>query len=247
MILFIINIVMAAILYGIGLLLNERNASSYLSSYNTMSPKEKEDFNIKGYLRFFRHFHFFLGGSLAVFSVLLFIISNEDALGYLLVFYPLIAYIYFIYETKKYYPDKERKGLNIALWVLIIAIIFSATLLYYGNKSNEFIIHEHQIEITGIYGEEIDFKEIKQLSLCDNFPKLSMKTNGFAMNNTKKGYFKTKDGEKVKLILNSLELPCLFIELNSGEKIYYSETTEINQKLFEEYSIKTSHQSSNNN
>jgi hypothetical protein len=112
-------------------------------------------------------------------------------------------------------------------------------LLYYGNKTSEFIIHRQDIEITGVYGETIRFNDIKQLSLCYDFPDIRLKTNGFAMSNVKKGYFKTVDDEKIKLILNSKELPCLLIELNSGKKVYYSKTADINKRLFEEYTVKT--------
>lgn len=229
---------MAALLFGVGWLINEQNAAAYLSSYNTMSPAEKADFNLKGYLRFFKLFHIILGSSLAVFSIILYLVSTQDALGYLLVFYPILAYIYFIYQTKNLFSKKERKGLNIAMSILILTAICIGALLFYGNKTNEFIIHNHSLEITGIYGETIKFNDIKQLSLCDNYPKISIKTNGFAMENTKKGYFKTVDGEKIKLILNNKDLPCILIELNSGKKIYYSESTLINKQLYKAYNEK---------
>lgn len=226
---------MAALLFGIGWLITTKNASSYLSTYNTMSPHEKADFDLKGYLKFFKHFHILLGSSLAFFSIVLYLVSTEDALVYLLVFYPILAYIYFIYQTKILFSKKEKKWLNLALAILILTAISIGALLFYGNKTNEFIIHHHDIEITGIYGETIEFSKIKQLNLCDNYPEINLKTNGYALENIKKGYFKTKDGEKVKLILNSLEMPCLLIELHSGQKIYYSENTEANTKLYQDY------------
>ncbi len=39
-----------------------------------------------------------------------------------------------------------------------------------------------------------------------NFLKISYKMNGFALENVKKGYFKTKSGEQVKFYINYLRI-----------------------------------------
>ncbi len=41
---------------GVAYMVNENNADMLLAGYNTMSKKEKESFDLKGYLIFLRNF-----------------------------------------------------------------------------------------------------------------------------------------------------------------------------------------------
>jgi preprotein translocase subunit SecG len=234
MFLFITNLFVGVVLFSLGFLLTEKNAPFALSGYNQMSKDEQKLFNLPVFIQFFRKFHFYLGASFIILSLLFYLLLNEDALGYLLAFYPIIAYIFFIYKTKSFYPIKEKKILKIVTWILIISAIFIIVLLSFGNSSSEIIIKEKQIEISGMYGQEIAFTEISSITLVNHLPKITLKTNGFALSTVKKGYFKTSNGEKVKLILNTLESPYIFIELQNGKKIYYSKSSENNKQLYEE-------------
>ena len=234
MFLLIINIIVGVVLFSLGFLLTEKNAPFTLSGYNQMSKKEQKLFNLPTFIQFFRKFHFYLGASFIILSLLFYLLLDEDALGYLLAFYPIIAYIFFIYKTKTFYPIKEKKILKVATWILVITAIFIVVLLSFGNSSSEIIIKEKQIEISGMYGQEIAFTEISSISLVGQLPNITLKTNGFALSSVKKGYFKTADGEKVKLILNTLETPYIIIVLKNGQKIFYSKSSDENKQLYEE-------------
>ena len=50
-------------------MINEKNADMLLAGYNTMSKKEKESFDLKNYLIFFRKFFF----NLTIYSSLIFL------------------------------------------------------------------------------------------------------------------------------------------------------------------------------
>ena len=60
---------------------NENNAKTWLSGYNTMSKADQEKFDLKGYLRFFKSFLYNLGvyGTL-IYFVLLFMIDEQYAI-----------------------------------------------------------------------------------------------------------------------------------------------------------------------
>lgn len=47
-----------------------------------------------------------------------------------------------------------------------------------------------------------------------------------------KGDFLTKDGENVKLIINSDKKPIILITANNNNKIYYSSKNQSNQQIF---------------
>lgn len=52
--------------------------------------------------------------------------------------------------------------------------------------------------------------------------KITLKTNGFALGSVRKGYFKTENGEIVKLILNAENKPYILLKKLDGKKIYFS-------------------------
>ena len=68
---------------------------------------------------------------------------------------------------------------------------------------NDLIIEKDGIKINGSYGETLKSSEIKKIELVNQISLISYKTKGFALSSIKKGYFKTKKGENIKLFVNS--------------------------------------------
>ncbi len=115
---------------GLGFLMTTKNASTLLAGYNTMSTAEREQVDIEGYIPFFRKFHWFLGGSTILLSLLAYLSMGETALGYVIGLYPILAYVYFIPAGRKYYHNKSQTWLsNVAMGVLIASAIGVALLL----------------------------------------------------------------------------------------------------------------------
>ena len=63
-------IIISSLFTGIAFIVTESNAKYLLSGYNTMSEKERENFDIKSFVPYFRKFHLVLGSLLFVFSLL---------------------------------------------------------------------------------------------------------------------------------------------------------------------------------
>ena len=193
-----------------------------------MPEEEREQFDIEAYIPYFRKFHIFLGISFLVFDVMLNYLVSENAGGIFLAIYPILAYIYFIRKNNKFYKEQYLKTNNTGFSVLagtlllIGPLIFIIVILGIGFKENKLAVHPDRIKIEGSYGEVLPLKNIKSISLTDELPKMTMKVNGFALGDIKKGYFKTSDGEIIKLILDQDSKPYILITKNSGRKIYYS-------------------------
>lgn len=66
----------------------------------------------------------------------------------------------------------------------------------------------------------------------NHLPKTILKTNGFALGSSRKGYFKTEEGEIIKLILNSNTKPYLLLTKKNGEKIYFSDKASSNEEIY---------------
>jgi hypothetical protein len=221
---------MSLLFAAIGFIVTESNAKYLLSGYNTMSEEERKKVDIKAYIPYFRKFHIFLGVSFFVFGTLLTYFVNENVAGIFIGVYPILGYIYFIATTAKYFNTKKNK---IGVYLLMVILVFIIIFLGRDLKENKLILNPNSIEFEGSYGETVPKSEIKSIELVNDKPKITIRTNGFALGTVKKGYFKTDRGEIVKLILNGDNKPYILLTKADGKKIYYSTKEESNEKLFD--------------
>lgn len=226
---------------GVGLLfitmaflVTENNSKYLLSGYNSMSEAERTKVDIKSYLPYFKKFHLFLGISFIVIGLLLHYAVGESASGIFIGVYPILAYIYFMRESNKYWKGTSNKWNKIGLYVLVGTLILVIGLLAMGFKENPVIISANNIQFKGSYGETLSASDIESVTLVDHLPKIISKTNGFALGSIRKGYFKTKEGENVKLILNSECKAYLLFTKTSGDKIYFSPKEKPTVEIYKE-------------
>ncbi|HLF51034.1 DUF3784 domain-containing protein [Flavobacterium sp.] len=230
-------LILSAIFFAIAFIVNENNAKYLLSGYNTMSEVERQNFDIKSYIPFFRNFHFFLGFSLLIISILLLYFVNSDWSGIFLGTYPILAYVYFIWKSNQFAKNKSKKQ-NITTYIAMSVMFLLFVVIIYefksGLKDNEIIVDNKKIEITGEYGTEINISDLKSIELLDKLPEISSKTNGFALETIKKGFFRTVNDEKVKLLINSKKTPIILLITNDNQKIYYSSKDKSNEEIYNE-------------
>lgn len=225
------------IFIGLAFLVNEKNAKYLLAGYNTMSQEERQKFDIKSYIPFFRKFHIFLGISLFIICLAIHKLVNPDWSFIVMVTYPLLAYVFFIWKGNQFSKSSDRKQKrknNIALWIVIVTFLAISAMLHHSMQDNTLEIHPNTIEIKGEYGTKLQKNEIKSVELVDKLPKITAKINGVALESIKKGYFKTENGEKVRLLLYTQNPPFIYLTTNEGQKIYYSSKNKSNQLLFDE-------------
>src|SRR5690606_13530263 len=226
---------LSLVFIGIAFLVNENNAKYLLSGYNTMSEVEREKFDIKNYIPYFRKFHIFLGVSLFIIGIILYFFVSQDWSGIFMGTYPILAYVYFIWKGNKFYKETSKKhNLKTIISMIIIFIVFFGIsgMFYYSLQDNFLEVNENSIKIEGDYGIEILKNDIKSIELVNELPEISIKTNGFALEKVKKGHFKTKNGEKVRLLINTINPPFIYITSSNNEKIYYSSKEISNQTIY---------------
>jgi len=232
---------MLYIIIGTGLLfitmaflVTENNSKYLLSGYNTMSEAERTNLDIKSYIPYFKKFHLFLGSSFIVIGLILHYAIGESASGIFIGVYPILAYIYFMKESNKYWKGPSNKWNKIGLYVLVATLILVVGLLAMGFKENHIIIAPESVQFQGSYGETLSASDIESVTLVDHLPNITSKTNGFALGSIRKGYFKTKEGKTVKLILNSESKKYLLLTKTNGEKIYFSAKENTSIELYNE-------------
>lgn len=235
---------MGLLFLGIGRLLTVGNAGQLLAGYNTMSEEERRGFDLEGYIPFFRRFHWFLGLSFLAGGFGLYYLVDVDVAGIFLGVYPILAYIYFLWASRRFYRTAGEAGSAgssgaikssiVGIWVLVGSLVFVLGIMALGYQEDRLTvqtlsgnptsseIQEFSIRIGGMYGETIPLSDIQSIALLDTLPKITFRENGFALGRISKGYFRTADKERVKLILNARKPPYILITKTNGRKIYYS-------------------------
>lgn len=213
---------MSLLYVAIGFVITEKNAKYLLSGYNTMRDEDRKKVDIKAYIPYFRNFHIFLGVSLLVSGIALTCFISKNAGIIFIAVYPVIAYIYFVVSSSKKSNGLSSKWNKAAVLFLSGTLLFVIGLIGYAFRENKLVINSSRIELRGSYGEIINPSEILNVELVNHLPEIIFKTNGFDLGTIKKGYFTKKNGEIVKLILNSDNKPIILFTKTNGKEIYYS-------------------------
>lgn len=206
-----------------------------------MSEEKQKQVDLKSYIPYFRNFHVFLGLSFTLIALILYFFVNEMILGIFITTYPILAYMYFIWNTRNFSVGANKNAHKIGVYILGATLVFVLFMEYLGAKNDKIHIEKDYLKIEGSYGEIIHYSEIKEIKLKQSLPKITTKIHGFAMGNIHKGKFKTSSGEKIKLVLNSDLKPCIFILTYDGNKVYFStRKDESNEEIFQKIKIKIS-------
>jgi len=116
-------LVLSVILATVAFLVTEENADSSLSGYNTLSSTEKQQFDIKAFVPYFRKFHLSLAVSYLLISLfLLFVISSYWAKIFSIA-YPLLAYIFFIWKANSFFIKRNKKQYILSITVICFLFI----------------------------------------------------------------------------------------------------------------------------
>ena len=193
--------------------------------------KKEKRLILKSIFLFLKNSTFF-SVSLLHFGYLINTIVGEDAAGIFLGIYPILAYTVFIWESRNYTLTQSTKGNKLSSLLLLVILVGIISIFYFGFKENEIVFDNNQIEINGMYGKKIQADELEIIQLLEKTPKIKYRSNGFALGTIRKGYFKTIDGEKVLLVLNSSQKPLIFIKTKSESKIYFSAKEHSNTEIF---------------
>lgn len=186
----------------IAYLINEDNAKLYLSNYRSLSPEERQSFDLKGFLSVFRSFHLFLGLTIAVSSLIINRFGNDEMMVLVVGMYPLLAYAFLMYKTRAYNSEKERKRTPLYVSLMLAISIMVGCLSWYSSLGNDLVLEDNKLVITGMHGCEIPLSEIISFDLVDSIPSIKMRVNGSAIGSKKVGYFKTSTGDEVQLFID---------------------------------------------
>ena len=99
----LVFIIICVLFIALAFILTENNAKYLLAGYNTMSPEERKKVDIKGLIAYFKRFFIFLGVSLMIVGLTAGYYLSEKNTALIFSFYIIIACIYLVISSQKFY------------------------------------------------------------------------------------------------------------------------------------------------
>ena len=147
------------------------------------------------------------------------IISGLQIIYYLFLVLPISFAALLAYSRRKLIVKKKGSKLAMVITMLLVIGITCLPILYSSQNDLKVILLDDRMEISGLYGLDIPLCKISEAKLCQSLPKISIKTNGFALGETCLGHFRTTDGKDVILFTHSDNF---FIQLTQSDgNTYY--------------------------
>lgn len=96
-------------------------------------------------------------------------------------------------------------GRKAIYWGIIVSIVLLLVMpaVYFYNQDLKVVFASDYLEIKGLYGQTIRYDDILRIEECSALPEISYRANGLSLDATNLGYFKTRNGETVKLFTHS--------------------------------------------
>lgn len=218
---------------ALGFLLNQHNAPYLLSGYRSMSSEEQAAYPLAESVRFFRRFHWLMGGGSLLIALLFVAIGKPKFATEAVVVLPLVAYAFFVYRMLHFGPVSQRPLAWVAISLLFLTATAIMLLFWRGEKPNLLQLHPDAIEISGMYGLRIEKSDIDSIGLANQLPLIRIKVNGYAANGLKKGDFRTKDSQTIRLFIHDKSAPSVYLRLKSGRQIFYQSEQDSLLLLYE--------------
>lgn len=236
-----ISIAIPSIIFIIlGICIKYFKAYWLISGYNTMSVEKKKNVDIKGLGNIMGNFCFFLAGIIFVYTLSLIFELMLLSITVGIIF--VVSIIYIIIKSQRFDGNvmnhdgtiKNSEKIKIGAVITFLLLVFLAVgiILYQSNKLTTYTITEQKIEIRGLYGETIYFKDITDVSISDEIPKITLRTNGSAVGSSLKGHFKLEHIGKAKLLVNTKNPPFIFIKTDNKIIIFNSKDKVKTQEIF---------------
>lgn len=132
--------------------------------------------------------------------------------------------------------SKTPKAVIIAITSISVIILIAVVMLFfYGEKDPDVSILDDRIQIKAMYGLNIDFSEIAEISLIEKSVRefdIGKRTNGYdGIGGALKGNFKSDTLGETLLFVQSKSSPTIKIELNDKKDVYISFNNSDSTKL----------------
>ncbi|MBT2693840.1 DUF3784 domain-containing protein [Bacillus sp. ISL-55] len=161
--------------------------------------------------------------------------SIEVQFGFIMVF--LLGGL--IYLSKYEIKEKRKRSYIFSSLLAIGTIGFIVGLSFVGYKDFELMENEDSFEITGMYGGEWEYADIRHIELLEEMPEVTWKENGFGLATLAKGHFKVTDYGSSLLFIHKGSPPYLFIETENDKIFINSKNRDETEEWYDILSERT--------
>lgn len=209
-----------------------------ISNFNGKSKDEQEQLIKNGYPQ--RVGKLMLATATGMFILLplsftSFLYTIEVQFGFMMVF--LLGGL--IYLSKYEIKEKRKRSYIFSSLLAIGTIGFIVGLTFMGYKDFDLKSYKDSFEITGMYGGEWDYAEIRHVELLEEMPEVTWKQNGFGLATMAKGQFKVQNYGSSLLFIHKDARPYLFIETDNDKIFINSKSPDETEKWYDILSEKT--------
>lgn len=213
-----------------------------IAGYNTMSPKERAQVDIKGLSSLMRNAFIIMGLSILLGTYLFEWLGMSvvaHAILPITIFGGAIITVLLAQRFNHNHSTAKPTGIRIARWVVSgIMAAAIAVIIVLGVLPHKASINSHYMEIKGMYGVTLYYQEMQAVELADDLPTITKRTNGFSVGGINKGHFKLQDIGECRLYLRSLNPPFIQITDQKNRKVFINfknsgETTRVYNQLTE--------------
>lgn len=238
--------ILTALFIFLGFAVHKLKWHFLISGYNTMTKEQKKNVDVKNLSRLVGYYSYFL----AFLFLVLGILSWQDQTEYFtpIIILLILSSVYIVIKSQKYNGNlvdehgKLRKGagkqLKIPLIISAVAFVGAGIMIYFSMQPTKVEVKEDALEISGMYGDTYVWEEIEQLSLMEELPKISIRTNGSAIGSHLKGHFKFKNGEKAKLFIDKSSPPFISFVSNGQHVIFNLKTAYKTVEMYEQMEVR---------
>ncbi|WP_294188427.1 DUF3784 domain-containing protein [uncultured Clostridium sp.] len=200
----------------IGLAIKKYKCYWLISGYNTLSKDKKRNVDIEEVGKHIARMCYLI----ALIIILGAIITKYFEISFFIFAFLIVVVIFgYLFYIQKF--DHNKKSIAENIFIVVIAFITFAIMLITfssGKEPNEIRVTDTSIIIEGNFGTSIKKKDIKELVLVDTLPEIALRVNGYSDGSLiRKGDFKLKNGDRVKLYIESKGGPYIKISTISTE------------------------------
>ncbi len=118
-----------------------------------------------------------------------------------------------------YYDKGGGGGLILILSLVAATLILPALLIILGSRDTEISFSDSAMKLSGMYGLDVDYKDIRSVDTLVMLPEIKSRTNGYASGKLLKGHFRLYDQSKVLLFIKKGVPP--YIRLKASKTTLY--------------------------
>ncbi|MFE7061585.1 DUF3784 domain-containing protein [Sutcliffiella sp. NPDC057660] len=231
--LFFIQFTVAIIFLGLGWLILFKKAYGLISNFHSRPEAEKKLLIQNGYPQNAGKMLMVTGLGMLILLPLLFT-DFAYALEVQIVFMLLMLLGGFIYLSKYEVAAKRKKSYIISTSIFIVTIGFVSVLTFIGYQDFQLVQKDDTFEVTGVYGGEWRYEDVKNVELLQEMPKVEVRKNGFGMPTMSKGHFIVRGYGSSLLFIYKGNAPYLYVEVGDEQIFINAESESQTKEWFEQ-------------